>query len=376
MNQRERFLKTIHHEEPDRLMIYHNGFIGNTFNEWRNRFEDTLTDEEVVIDPQFGDRTTRKWIDDDFVEFAVHFPQQYPSVNYPEKENTTISPFGSITYHGGTYAGRPYSWYIGPAFDTLEKREKFYAEHGKPWEDRFMPPETQFKDIKTKLHYLDEQNYPWMPLNRMGSIWEWLFEGLGPRQVSYLSRKDPTALHRIIDENLKGIKYCSQRMLEEGAMVIGVSDDLGQKDRPLLSPKVFDEFLVPAYQQLTNMAHKYGGFFWLHSCGNITELLPSIIRVGIDAWQTLEPASGVDFALVKEKYGDKLALVGGVDASRLLPFGTKQEVVEHTKQRMKVGMPGGGYIVGCSHDIMDIPLDNFIAFRDTVRKYRNYPCQL
>ncbi len=110
----------------------------------------------------------------------------------------------------------------------------------------------------------------------------------------------------------------------------------------------------------------------MHSCGNITELLPNIIAAGVDAWQTLEPASGVDFKFIKETYGDKLTLVGGIDASRILPFGTKEEVIAHAKERLEVGKPGGGYIAGCSHDLMDIPLDNLIACRDTIREYRNY----
>ena len=46
MNQRERS-KIIQYEEPDRVMVYHNGFIGNTFNEWRDKIEDTLTDEDI-----------------------------------------------------------------------------------------------------------------------------------------------------------------------------------------------------------------------------------------------------------------------------------------------------------------------------------------
>jgi hypothetical protein len=353
-------------------MVYHNGFIGNTFNEWRDKIEDTLTDEDVVLDPVFGDRTTRAWIDDDFVEFAVNFPHNYPRIEYKEKENSTISPFGSINFHGGTYAGRPYSWYIGPAFDTLEKREAIYAEYGNPWDEQYLPPEEAFKEIKTKLQSLEERDYPWMPLNRLGSIWEYIFEGLGPRQIAYLSRKNPSALHQILEENMKSLYYCNERIIEEGAMVIGVSDDMGYKDHPLLSPNLFEEFLAPLYKRLTDLAHKHGAFFWLHSCGNITELLSNIIAAGVDAWQTLEPASGVDFKYVKETYGDKLTLVGGIDASRILPFGTKEEVIAHTRGRLEVGKPGGGYIAGCSHDLMDIPLENLIACRDTIREYGKY----
>lgn len=373
MNQRDRFLKIINHEEPDHVMMYVQGFIGNTLNEWREKIEDILTDEEIFLDPMFGDRTIRQWIGDDFIEFAIHAPHGYPRVEYPGKSNSTISPFGSITFHGGEYAGKPYSWYIGPCFDSLEKRNSFYAEHGEPWDERFWPPDHLFDEFHKKLRYLEEKNYPWMPLNRTGSLWEWLFEGLGPSHVSYLMRSKPAELRKIIDQIIRPVRYCTKRLLEEGALVVGISDDMGQKGRPLLSPKLFDEFLAPAYKQLTDMTHKAGGYFWLHSCGNITELLPGLINTGVDVWQTLEPASGVDFSYVKATYGDKLTLVGGVDASRLLPFGTNAQVETHTKERLKIGMPNGGYCIGPSHDIMDVPLANYIKMRDTVRKYGQYP---
>ena len=106
--------------------------------------------------------------------------------------------------------------YIGGAFDTLEKREEIYAEYGNPWDERFLPPEEAFTEIKTKLHSLEERDYPWMPLNCLGSIWEYIFEGLGPRQIADLSRKNPSALHQILEENMKSLYYCNERLLEEG----------------------------------------------------------------------------------------------------------------------------------------------------------------
>jgi hypothetical protein len=376
MNQRERFLKTVQHEEPDRLLYYVQGFIGNSFNEWIEKIEPDIPDDQVVIDSMFGDRTVRNWIGDDFVEFAVTAPNGYPNVSLEEKPGCSVSPFGSITFNGKTYAGKPYSWYVGPMFDTLEKRSAFYEAHGEPWDEHFYPPDELFVYYHKKLEYLEHQDYPWMPITRGGSIWEYLFEGLGPKQLSYLSRKDPAALHRIVNEITAPVKYCTKRMLEEGALVVGLADDMGQKDRPLVSPKMFEEFVVPAYRELIGLAHKHGAYFWLHSCGNITELLPLLVDCGLDVWQTLEPASGVNLAEVKEKYGDRITFAGAIDYSRTVTFGTPDEIDAHVRKVLKAGMPGGGYIAGPSHDIMDVPLANVIQARDLVKKLGVYPCTL
>jgi hypothetical protein len=373
MNQRERFYKTIQHEEPDRIMYFTLGFFGNSLNEWESRVEPDLDENQVLIDPTFGDLTIRKWLGTDFLDFAVSTsPYNYPRVEYEGRLNSTVDAYGCISFHGGTYAGKPYSWYIGPYFETLEKREQFYNLHGNPWDEKFTPPESAFTEFHKKMQYLEQQDYPWMPININGSIWEYVFEGLGPRLCSYLMRKDPAKMHQILDENTRQIKFIMKRMLEEGAMVIGIGDDMGQKDRSLLSPKYFEEFLAPHYRELTDMAHKAGAYFWLHSCGNITELLPNIIDAGVDCWQTLEVASGVDFAQVKQKFGDRMTFVGAVDASRILPFGSTEDVEAHVKDRLQIGMPGGGYIIGPSHDIMDVPLDNYLKMRVIIQKYGNY----
>jgi Uroporphyrinogen decarboxylase (URO-D) len=366
MNNRERFLKTVNHEEPDRVMFYTMGFMGHSLNEWIDRVEDTIEDEDVLIDPQFGDRTLRHWLKEDFIEFSAGSTVGYPRVHVEGNRNTTIGPFGRIMDHSGEYAGRPYSWYVGPHFDTLEKREEFYNKHGAPWDEKFAPKESSWKDFERKMKHIEEENFKLMPVSRVGCMWEYIFEGIGPKLIAYLMRKKPNTMHKIIEENTRSMKIAYKRMLEAGALCIGISDDMGQKGRPLMSPKNFDTFLAPVYKELTDIAHKAGGYFWLHSCGNITELLPSLVDSGVDLWQALEPASGVDIREVKEKYGDKMTFVGGLDSSRIIPFGTKEEVIKHVEEYLEVALPGGGYIAGPSHDVMDIPLDNFLAMRDTI----------
>ncbi len=375
MNQRERFLKTVAHEEPDRAQILYLGFIGNSFNEWLDKYEEDLEDEDILIDPMFGDRTPRQWLNDDFVFFSVHGPQGYTSMKttIDGKEGYSIDAYGKISYQGKNYAGKPYTWYVGPYFDSLEKRENFYAEHGKPWDEKYLPKEKAFKEYRKKIEYLEKNDFPWMPLSPSGSMWEHIFEGLGPGLVARLMRKDPQNMHRIIEENLKPIKYCQKRMLEEGAHVVGLYDDMGQKGRALVSPKNFDRFLRPHYQELVDMAHKAGAHFFLHSCGNITALLPSLVEIGVDIWQTVEPASLIDFADVVDRFGDKITFAGGICASAILPFEPLEKVKAHIMDQLKTGLPNGGYIPGPSHDLMDVPVERIALMRDMIAKYAEYP---
>jgi len=81
----------------------------------------------------------------------------------------------------------------------------------------------------------------------------------------------------------------------------------------------------------------------------------------------------MDLKHLKDTYGDRVALIGNLDCSRLLPFGSRDEVISATKKCLDDAMPGGRYICGPTTDITDSckPL-NIKAMVETVHKYGEY----
>jgi uroporphyrinogen decarboxylase len=120
-------------------------------------------------------------------------------------------------------------------------------------------------------------------------------------------------------------------------------------------------------------AKKRGIIFVQHSCGNITEFLPDLIDAGLAGIQSLEPASGIRLGEIKEKYGDKITLLGGMDSSATLNFGTTQEIEKDVIKCINTAARNGGYFAGPAHNILDAPWNNVLAFRDSIEKYRKYP---
>jgi uroporphyrinogen decarboxylase len=117
-------------------------------------------------------------------------------------------------------------------------------------------------------------------------------------------------------------------------------------------------------------------FIVQHSCGYIDKLLPDMVEAGLDGIQSLEPAAGVDLAHLKETLGDQVSLWGGMDSTRILSFGTPKEVEEEVKRCIKTAAYGGGYFAGPSHNILNVPWENILAFRAAIEKYRSYPLDL
>ena len=98
--------------------------------------------------------------------------------------------------------------------------------------------------------------------------------------------------------------------------------------------------------------------------------------MGLDILNPVQPKS-MDPAELKKKFGDKLTFWGTIDNQWTMPFGTVEDVINETKLRLKTVAPGGGLILGPAHNIQaQVPIENIMAFYDTVKKYGNYPIQV
>ena len=63
----------------------------------------------------------------------------------------------------------------------------------------------------------------------------------------------------------------------------------------------------------------------------------------------------------KELYGHRFAIIGNIDLSRTLPFGTPEDVAQETKDAIDAAAKGGGYILASDHSLHDgIPIENIL----------------
>ena len=129
-------------------------------------------------------------------------------------------------------------------------------------------------------------------------------------------------------------------------------------------------------KKIIQPAQKAGIFVLHHSEGNTTDILPSLIEIGIRGINPLEPFS-MDLRRIKEIFGDKLVLTGGVDNAYLLQHGTPAEVEKATKECIEIAAPGSGYCPGSSGNLNPgTPLANAIALYKTIKKYGKYPLNI
>ena len=102
----------------------------------------------------------------------------------------------------------------------------------------------------------------------------------------------------------------------------------------------------------------------IHSCGDISEIIPDLIDIGVNLISPLQ-AEALDFEFLKKEYGKYISFLGGVSTQQTLPHGTPEDVRREMRDRIRVLGKGGGYILAPSHELQgDIPIENILAFID------------
>ena len=129
-----------------------------------------------------------------------------------------------------------------------------------------------------------------------------------------------------------------------------VWEDLAFKQRPFLSPAMYRELLFPAHQRIFEWAHARQLPVILHSDGFLEPLLPDLVEAGIDCLQPLEVKAGMDLLRVKQRFGDRIALIGGMDA-RTLETNDPAVVRAELEAKLPGAMAGGGYVLQVDHSV-------------------------
>ncbi|MEM4639004.1 MAG: uroporphyrinogen decarboxylase family protein [Thermofilum sp.] len=187
------------------------------------------------------------------------------------------------------------------------------------------------------------------------------------RKVLVWAYKRPDVVEAIIGYYTRiAIEY-GKAAIDEGADAIQLCVDYGNKNGPWLPPALFRRFVKPALRQHVDAFKKKGAFVVLHSDGNIMPLLPDIVEAGVDAYQGIDVIAGMSLKEVKEKFGDKLCLVGNVDP-RILEFGTFGDVEREVERCLAEGGKEG-YILSASANISaNTNAANFIHMIEYARK--------
>jgi uroporphyrinogen decarboxylase len=151
---------------------------------------------------------------------------------------------------------------------------------------------------------------------------------------------------------------------QAGRLVDGYffGNDFGTQRDLILSPELFDRFILPWFRKFTDQGHRHGCQVILHSCGSIHRVIPRLIEAGVDCLHPLQArAANMDAEILSRDFRGRVAFLGGIDTQDLLVRGTPAQVKDDVR-RVK-GLLGPRLIVSPSHEALlpNVPPQNVAA---------------
>jgi uroporphyrinogen decarboxylase len=127
-------------------------------------------------------------------------------------------------------------------------------------------------------------------------------------------------------------------------------EDMGYKQHPFMSPRMYREIIQPAHTRTVRWAHNHNLPVIMHSCGFVEPLVPGMVESGIDCLQVIEVKAGMDLLRLYRNFGDRLSFMGGIDV-RVLYNNDRAEIDAELEAKIPVVKGQYGYVLHSDHSI-------------------------
>lgn len=416
MTSRERIIKTINHQQPDRIPIDigatgQTGISASVVYKLRKALKmDDRPIKIVEIFQQLGevDEELRSYINSDVVGINGLY-DMFGNKIEGEKRYLMSDGTPCLVSKNFNYTIQNNEYYTYPKGDiTLAPCAKipeggfFYdgIVRNSDFDEDNLTPEEDFKeafsvmDDESAKYYEKQANqlYKETDYALIGNLGG---GGLGDvAMLPGLNERSPKGIRKIDDWLVAHILYPdyiksvfgmqTEAMLKnleiykeavgDKIQIVWISGtDFGTQEGEFFSPDVFRDIYKPFYKKINDWVHKNTNWkTFFHTCGSIYNILPDIIEMGVDIVNPVQvSALNMDAQRLKDKFGKDIVFWGGgVDTQKTLPYGTPEEVYEQVQKRLDIFGKGGGYVFGSIHNIVaKTPIENIIAMINAVKEY-------
>jgi len=353
MTSRERVLRALNHQIPDRVPIQDSPW-GATVSRWRKEG----LPEDISPDEYFGY---------EFAFFGADLSPRFPVkvIEKNEEYIITTTPEGGVRKNHRDYSTTPeiIDYPIKTKDDWNEIKKRLKPDFTRiDWatglaNNKTAIEEGKFVCFSAACGYDALQSY------------------IRSDQLLITIAEDPEWVKDMVMTLAELIIVTAELMMNNGFKFDGafLYNDMGYRNGLLFSPDSYRKTHYEADRLLYGYFHSKGLKTLLHSCGNVTELVPLLIEVGLDCLQPLEVKAGMDVITLKEKYGDKIAFMGNIDV-RLMADEDPAKIEEEIKKKFEVAKRNGGYIYHSDHSIPNnVSFQQYCRVMELVKKYGAYP---
>ena len=376
MNDKERFHAIMNFEPFDRMLYWEQGFWGGAVERWygegmpRKRgmegdpaFGDTVRGPATPIGP--GDRVCRDLLDAAGLDKpSLKVPVElflcpaFPEEVLEERGDQVVvrDELGIVKQMPRAKNSIPHflSWPVEDRADF----ERLVAERLDPDTPERFPPdwEAQVEQLNQYEGVVGLGGYPCGFFGASRFL-------MGEMALLIGFLEQPDLVRTIIDHLADLWATLYDRVLSLVKVdCIHIWEDMSFRNGPLISPALFEEFLVPAYQKVTEVARSHGvEVVLVDTDGDCSLLIPLFLKGGVTGLYPFEVQAGMDVRQVREAF-PRLQILGGVDKKELA---AGPEQIEAELERRIPGMVSrGGFIPMGDHQIPpDVSWENYLFYR-------------
>jgi|YNPMSStandDraft_1061717.scaffolds.fasta_scaffold35053_2 hypothetical protein len=203
----------------------------------------------------------------------------------------------------------------------------------------------------------------------------WFYEAYneaGLENFSYLWYDDPVLFSDWIEYRFRIKRFTVEALAcGESFPIAFIGEDIASKTGPIFSPRMLENEFFPRLRILVDVFHEKRTKIVFHSDGNLMPVLDQIIATGVDGLHPIEPAAGMELEKVRALCPQNMILIGNLDCSYLLPFGSQYAIEEEVKRILTLARDCGNIIFSSSSELHDeIPLRNIVSMFEAFERYR------
>ena len=174
-------------------------------------------------------------------------------------------------------------------------------------------------------------------------------------------------------ERMTGMQeIVAQRVARADADIIICGDDVGTQRGMMMQVEHWRKWIKPYTKRIIDTVKKIkpDALVYYHSDGDIREIIPELIEIGVDILNPVQPEC-MDPVEIKKLYGDRLAFWGTIGTQTTMPFGTPDDVRRTIEEHIATVGYDGGLVIAPTHVLEpEVPWENIMAFIDTVKNHR------
>jgi len=418
MNQRERLLKTLNHEKPDRLCVDlgaagQTGIGASALHQLNQALLPGYTDKVKILEPyqMLGEveEPLRSKLQLDVVGvhgqlnlFGVKNENWKPFTMPDGTEVLVAGEFNHTRDENGAYLVYPEgNLTVTPSakmpangffFDALTRQD--------PIDEESLNPDDNAEDFgvlsdsdvnyyaRAAKQLYDNTNYGvymTLPGTAFGDValvpatWRKRVKGIRDIQEWYMSlMMRPDYIYKMFEKQceiaLKNIELLAEAVGHYAQVVFVSGTDFGTQNGLFIDMETYRSLFKPFQKIVNDKIHELTNWkIFIHSCGSVYDLIPDFIDAGFDVLNPVQvSAAGMNAMRLKEEFGKDIVFWGGgVDTQKTLPFGSPDEVYREVREQIDIFSEGGGYVFNTIHNIQsNVKVENLLAMYRAVNDAR------